>query len=148
MRAIVPDVAHALFGAVFLFTSLLIADTHTDVIDVCAGMAAALSDHNVSAFMKNFDKDMPAYDTLKNQIQALMTGADLTSSIEPIKDDGDEAKRTADFDWYLQIRSQYPTGPIVNRREIIHCELRKQGKHWKVVSLQPMEFFAPPPLDK
>jgi hypothetical protein len=39
---------------------------------------------------------------LKNQIQALMVGADLTSSIEPIKDEGDEAKRTADFDWYLQ----------------------------------------------
>ena len=28
------------------------------------------------------------------------------------------------------------------------CELRKQGKHWKIVSLQPLEFFAPAKLDK
>jgi hypothetical protein len=139
MRAIAPS-------AFLLAASLaggLRADTHADVVDVFASMAAALSDPNVPEFMKNFDKDMPGYDTLKIQIRALLTNADVSSSVEPVKDEGDESKRTVDLDWYLQIRSQYPTGPIVTRREVIHCELRKQGKHWKIVSLEPMEFFAP-----
>jgi hypothetical protein len=164
MPAIARNVAHALVRAVFalmrtlswkrrafatiILATVLLADTHTDIIDVFGSMAAALSDHNVSEFMNNFDKDMPAYDTLKIQVAALMTGTDISSSAEPVQDQGDEVKRTAELDWYLQIRSQAPNGPIVTRRQVIHCELRKQGKHWKIVSLQPMDFFSPPTLDK
>ncbi len=126
----------------------LCADTHADVIDLFTSLAAGLSDSNASEFMNAFDKNMPGYDKLKSEIGALMTHAEISSSVEPIKDDGDAAKRTVDLDWYLQVRSQLPDGPIVNRREVVHCELRKQGKRWKIVSLQPLEFFAPARLDK
>jgi hypothetical protein len=134
--------------ATVVFAALLLADTHSDIIDVFTSMTSALSDRNVSEFMNAFDKDMPGYDTLKRQITGLMAPAEITSSVEPTKDDGDESTRKVDLDWYLQIRSLVPDGPIVNRREIIHCELRKQGKHWKIISLQPIEFFAPAKLDK
>jgi hypothetical protein len=143
MRAIVRS---ALLSIVVV--ACLFADTHSDIIDVFTAMAAALSDTNVPEFMGAFDKDMPGYGKLKNDVTALMTQADISTSAEPIKDEGDDATHSMDLDWYLQVRSLYPNGPIVTRREIIHAELRKQGKHWKIVSLQPLEFFAPAKLDK
>lgn len=131
-----------------LLAASLLADTPREIIDVFGAMAAALTDNNLSEFMGAFDKDMPGYGKLKTDVTALMNQANITSAVEPIKDDGDDTAHTLDLDWTLQIRSLYPDGPIVTRREIIHCELRKQGKHWKIVSLQPLEFFAPAKLDK
>jgi hypothetical protein len=127
---------------------LLVADTHSDILEVFTSMAAALSDSNVSVFMNAFDKDLPGYGKLKSDITALLTQADISSSVEPINDEGGDTTHSMDLDWFLQIRSQLPDGPIVNRRQIIHCELRKQGKHWKIVSMTPMDFFAPAKLDK
>jgi hypothetical protein len=131
-----------------LFATSLLADAPREIIDVFGAMAAALTDNNLTEFMGAFDKDMPGYGKLKTDVTALMNEANISTSVEPIKDQGGETAHTLDLDWTLQIRSLYPDGPIVTRREIIHCELRKQGKHWKIVSLQPLEFFAPAKLDK
>jgi hypothetical protein len=136
------------FALAAIVAACLYADTHADILNVFTSMAAALSDSNISEFMNAFDKDLPGYGKLKNDITALITEADISSSVEPIKDEGGDRTHTMDLDWFLQVRSQLPDGPIVNRREIIHCELQKQGKHWKIVSLQPMDFFAPAKLDK
>jgi len=128
--------------------SCLLADTHADVVDVFASMAAALTDANASGFMKPMDKDAQDYDTLRKNVAALITSTEISSSVEVVKDDGDDAKRTVDLDWYLQIRSLLQDGPVTNRRQIIRCELQREGKRWKVVSLKPIDFFAPAKLDK
>jgi len=127
---------------------LLADDTRSDILELFTSMAAALSDSNVSGFMNAFDKELPDYGKLKSDITALITQADISSSVEPIKDEGGDTTHSVDLDWLLQVRSQLPDGPIVNRRQIIHCELRKQGKHWKIVSITPTDFFAPAKLDK
>ncbi|HEY6392809.1 MAG TPA: hypothetical protein VIX89_16130 [Bryobacteraceae bacterium] len=129
--------------------SYLSADTHDEIVDVVSNMANALSTVNAPKFMDAIDKSMPDYDKLKSNVAALMNQAEVTSSIETLKEDGDDAKRTVDLDWYLEVRSLLPDGPIDRRREIIHCELlRKDKKHWKIVSLKPLDFFAPAKLDK
>ena len=133
----------------WLVVSSLIGDTHDEIVDVIGNMANALSTVNAPKFMDAFDKTMPEYETLKSNVPALMNQSEITSSIEIIKEDGDDNKRVLDLDWYLEIRSLLPDGPIERRREIIHCELvRKDKKHWKIVSLKPMNFFAPAKLDK
>ena len=124
------------------------ADTHDDVIDLFSSMAAALSEINVPQFMDAFDKDMPDYDKLKTGATALVRQADVSSSVEPLSDEGDDTKRTVEFDWYLEIRSLLPDGPLVRRREVVHCELRKEKKHWKIVALKPIEFFGAAKLDR
>ena len=129
-------------------TLALLADVHSDTVAVFANMAAALADSNVSEFMKPSDKEMPGYDTLKAEIASLITQYQVSSSIEPMKEEGDDSKRSVDLDWYLQIRSQLDNGPITVRRKVIHCELRKEGKHWQIVSLQPIDFFAPAKVEK
>jgi hypothetical protein len=36
----------------------------------------------------------------------------------------------------------------VRRREVIHCELQREKRSWKIVSLKPIEFFAAANLDQ
>jgi hypothetical protein len=143
MRAIALSCGIGILGCV-----ALIADTRDDVVDLFASMAAALSEINVPQFMDAFDKDMPDYEKLKNAVTALVNQAEVSSSVEPVKDEGDDTKRTVELDWYLEIRSLLPDGPLVHRREVILCELRKEKKRWKIVSIKPLEFFGAAKLDQ
>lgn len=126
-----------------LVAGFAIADSHDDVIEVVTSMAAALTDVNVRKFMGAFSKDMPDYETLQTNVTALAKQSELSSSIQTLMDDGNDEARTIDLDWALQVRSLQQDGPIVQRRQVIHCELRKDKKHWKIVSLRPLSFFEP-----
>jgi hypothetical protein len=157
MRAIVRSAA--LFCAVVAFALPEFAadDPHDDVIEVLSKMAAALTDDtgqvgggfhgNVAEFMSAVSKDMPDYDTLKNNVTALVTGAEVSSNIQVVTEDGGEPYKI-DLDWFLQIRSLEQDGPMVRRREVVHCELHKEKKHWKIVALKPVDFFAAANLGK
>jgi len=135
-------------GIGILACAALAADTHDDVIDLFTSMAAALSEINIPQFMDAFDKEMPDYGNLRTGVTAMVRQADVTSSIEPLSDEGDDTKRTVDLDWYLEIKSVLPDGPVVRRREVVHCELRREKKHWKIVALKPIEFFGAAKLDR
>ncbi len=140
MRAIARRTFHAaILGA--LGTIGAQADTHAEVVDLFAQMAAALSDDNAAQFMKLFDRNMANHGQLETQITALLANAEVASSVELMKDEGDERKREVEVDWYLELRSRLRAGPLVQRRSVIQCQLEKQGKHWRVRSLQPVEFF-------
>jgi hypothetical protein len=156
MRAIVRNTARSA-ALVCIAAVFVAADAHDDVIDVITTMAGALSEIsngvasrsvNVSRFMSAFSKDMPDRDTLEKNVTALANSADLSSSIEPLTEDGDDQARKIDLDWLLEIRSLEQDGPLVRRREVVHCELRKEKKQWKVVALTPIDFFAPANLGK
>ena len=47
-------------------------------------------------------------------------------------------KRTLELDWLLKIDNAEP------RRQIVKCQVEKQGKKWKITSLDPVEFFRAP----
>ena len=119
------------------------ADTHADVVDLFASMAAGLSEDNAEAFLARIEKTTPEYEKLKVDIPALLSQAELTSSVTLLKDEGDDSKRIVDLDWFLEIRGKTADGPLVRRREVIHCTVEKRGKIWRVVSLKPAEFFVP-----
>ena len=149
MAAIVRSAA-----LVCIATAFACADAHDDIIDVFTSMAGALTDvtgngevtvrGNVPLFMSAFSKDMPDYGTLKTDVTALVMETEVSSSIQVVSDEGNDQKRTVDLDWVLQLQSLERDGPLVRRREVIHCEFRKEKKHWKIVSLKPIDFFAPP----
>lgn len=152
MRAIARSAALVSIALCFA-----LADAHDDVIEVIASMSAALSEitgngagglaqGNVPKFMQAISKDMPNYDTLQNNITALVNQSEVSSSIQPVSEDGDDQARTINLDWSLEIRSLEQDGPVVRRREIVHCELRKEKKRWKIVALKPLDFFAPAKL--
>jgi hypothetical protein len=137
MRAIVRSAVLICIAAVFAS-----ADAHDDVNELVTSMAAALTDANVSKFMAAFNKDMPGYGTLENNVTALVKQGEVSSSIQTVSEAGDDQARSIDLDWVLEVRSLEQDGPLVRRREVIHCELRKEKKRWKIVSLKPLDFFA------
>jgi hypothetical protein len=150
MRAIVRNTARSA-ALVCIAAAFASADAHDDVIEVVTSMAGALTEVNVPRFMAAFSKDMPDYGTIENNVTALMNNAEISSSIQPLSEEGDDQARKIDLDWLLQIRSLEQDGPLVRRREVVHCELRKDQtrknkSHWKVVAIKPLDFFAPAKL--
>ena len=130
-------------ACVLFFSASLRADPQREILDLFTSMLADLTGDNATGFMSGFDRDMPDYGKLKAQVAAMVDEGDVESDIEPVKDSGDDTHHTIDLDWYLKIRSAVANGPIVERRQIIHCELRKDKKHWRIVSIAPLDFFAP-----
>lgn len=147
MRVIVRNCTKALLLASLTLVSAQ-GDAHSDVIALFGQLSADLTNWNVAGFMDGFDKDMPGYDDLKTRVAALVNQAEVTSSIDPVEEAGDDTKYTLALDWFLQVRSLLDNGAIVERRQVVYCQLRKEKKKWKIVSLQPIEFFAPAKLDK
>lgn len=122
------------------------AGAHDDVMELVTTMAGSLIEVNIPQFMAAFDKSMPDYDQLKANVTGLVAQAEVSSDIEPLMESGNDQKRSIDLDWLLQVRSLAQDGPLVRRRQIVHCELEKIKKHWKIVSIKPLDFFAPAKL--
>lgn len=133
------------------------ADAHDDVMQVLSKMGAALTGEsgvegarsgNVPEFMSVISKSMPDYDTLRENVTALVRDSEVSSAATPLTEDLQGDIYQIDLDWVLQIRSLEQDGPLVRRREVVHCELRKEKKHWKIVALKPVTFFAAANLGK
>jgi hypothetical protein len=123
---------------------LLRADEPQDVRDFFGQLGSALSEGDAGQFMKGFDRSMPGYEKLANNVEALLRQADVQSSIEVLSDDGTDNKRMLELDWFLQFVAPTVDGDTVRRREQVHCTLMREGKRWRITSLDPLSIFAPP----
>lgn len=132
-------VATAAFCAAILF-----ADASAEVFDLVAVMASAMSDDNVTAFAKTLSDQMPGRTRLIDNVRAMLEQADVKTSIEKISDEGDDQRRTLVLDWSLAMQRKGNDLRIENRREAVTLTLVREGKKWKVTSLSPDTFFAPP----
>jgi hypothetical protein len=120
------------------------AGTEQEVLDLFTALASALSEGNGLAFLDRVDHSMPAYEKLQRNILALVAQNEIVAAIDVIEDEGDDQTRAVKVDWLLQIRSREETGALIRRREIVKCRLERVKKKWKVASLEPIAFFAPP----
>ena len=105
-------------------------------MEVFRAVTEALANQDADAFLDQFDPKMPQYEKLRDEIQELFSVAqEIGSTVDVITDEGDERKRTLDLDWLLKIDNNAP------RRQIVKCQVEKQGKKWKITALEPVEFF-------
>src|SRR5712692_302626 len=74
------------------------ADSHQEVFDLLTEMASALSEGNALAFLKPIDRAMPDYQKLQDNVVALVAQNDLASSIEVLKEQGNEKRREVELD--------------------------------------------------
>ena len=132
--------AGALALALLFAVSAVRADVHADLADVLATMTGALADDNPAAFLAAIDKKSPDYARLSTYVTQLLQQGAVSSSVEFLKDEGSDTRRTVQLDWYLEIHT---SGPLAQRRKVIDCVFEKQGRHWRIVSLSPSSFFAP-----
>ncbi len=95
----------------------LLADVRQEILDLLTAMASALSEGNGLAFLDHVDHSMRDYDKLERSILALTAQNEVASSIDLL---------------------------LERRRETLTCGLVRGKKKWKVASLEPISFFAPP----
>ncbi|HTX35650.1 MAG TPA: hypothetical protein VME43_11530 [Bryobacteraceae bacterium] len=133
---------------------LLRADSAQQVWDLFGSMAGALSAANPQIFLSAFDKAMPGYNQLSVDVTALLNEFEVQSSVDFNKNDGDDQKRTVEADWLMILRPVENTNfkmpnvevlATVQREQVLKCTVVKQGRKWKIVALEPLTFFAPPP---
>jgi hypothetical protein len=120
------------------------ADSAQQVWDLFASMASALSEGNAIAFMNAFDPAMPGFEALRANVTALLKVADVQSSVEVVEDEGDDRSRTVELDWLIHIVDFQDDAVMERRQERLKCRVEKSGKKWRIASLEPLQFFAPP----
>lgn len=121
-------------------------ETPKSVVDFLASAASALSEahslrpsiaSDAGPFLDHFDSDMPGFATLRDELEALVAEASVSSSIEIVSAEGDDRKRTLQLDWILRIEGQE------TRRRIVNVTIEKRKKDWKFTSLAPIDLFKP-----
>jgi hypothetical protein len=126
----------------FLLAALLTAfgqNRPPEQMEVFRAVTEALANQDTDAFLDKFDSKMPLYDKLRDEIRDLFGRAqEIGSTIDVITDEGSEQKRMLELDWLLKIDNAEP------RRQIVKCQVEKQGKKWKIIALDPVEFFKAP----
>jgi hypothetical protein len=123
---------------------LLRADEAQDMRDFFGQLESALSEGNADQFLKGFDRSMPGYGMLAANVAALVEETEVQSSIEVLSDEGTDASRTLELDWFLQLVEQQAAGESTRRREQVHCTVARQGKKWRITRMAPLSLFAPP----
>ncbi len=126
-------IARRLFLALFAYAP---ADEWRELL---ASFASNLSEGNISACLRLFTRDFPHRDSLRASLTGLTAAYDLSSSVEIRSGDADKLE----VDWYLSGRSQTDNSVAFQRREILTFQLVREGKAWRIASLNPLHFFAP-----
>ncbi len=139
-RAFLPLPGVALLAEVF--AGPMLADSE-EAQELLAAMASALSEGNAIAFLSALDRDMPGYASIESSVTALTDQTDIVCSIDTLKEGGDDNIRSAEVDWFMQLRSKAGTGPVERRRRIVTVKLAKRNKKWKIVAFDPAEILAP-----
>jgi hypothetical protein len=127
-----------------LGATLALADTRQDLIEVFGAMAAALSEGNPAVFLKAIDAAMPGYPRLAGDVKALAAQNELSSSIEIARQEGNDRIQTVELDWLLEIKGKDQSHNFLRRQAIVKCRLELQKRKWRIVSIEPASFFAPP----
>jgi hypothetical protein len=122
----------------------LAADAPAEMLKLFESAAAALSDGNTTAFLNLFDRRMENRGRFDDLITGLVAQNEIGSSIEILRDEGDDKARRLELDWFLTIRSKETTGAYTRRRQVVSCRVERKGRRWTIVSLSPVELFDPP----
>jgi murein L,D-transpeptidase YcbB/YkuD len=119
------------------------ADAAREVLDLIADLAASLSAGNVALFLQAFDPKMPGFAKLRENVTGLIAQGDMQSLIDPLEDEGDDRRRVAQFDWTLLMHRGQEATSYARREQVLKFSVEKRGSKWRIVELEPIEFFAP-----
>jgi len=130
------------WGLFLMAAALLLAEPPADVLELFREAADALANDDANTFLAKFDRNMTGYAAFRDEIVGLLAAHDIGSTIEVVNDEGDDQKRSLDLDWLLVISEKNSgNGAKETRRQVLKCRIERQGKQWKIVALEPVEFF-------
>ncbi|HTM47091.1 MAG TPA: hypothetical protein VL285_00315 [Bryobacteraceae bacterium] len=120
------------------------ADVEQELSDLVAAMASGLSEGNAAAFLKTVDASLPGYESFAANVRGLVAQNALSSSIEIVKQDGDNRGRNLELDWLLEITGTDGSRNFVRRQDTVKVRLERRKGRWRVTAIEPRGFFAPP----
>ena len=104
----------------------------------------SLQSANAALFMGLFDRaSFDGYAALREDIGALAAHRRIASSVSVGVPEGGPVQWTASVDWLLELTPKLDPGPVERRRQTLRVSVRKRGKRWRIVGLEPIGFFAP-----
>ena len=125
-----------------LVATFALADTAADVLNVFTSAAEGLINDDAASFLDRFDRNMPGYAALQNNVEGLLAAYDVGATIEEITDEGDDHQRTVELDWLLILKQKGATNsPQQTRRQVVKCTVERRGKQWKITALEPVDLF-------
>lgn len=123
---------------------LLLPSPDRDVAVLFALLAEDLGGNDAGQFLSRFDRNMPGFRVLAENVRALAAQADIASSVEISSEEGNADTRQVEVDWLMEITLGGAGNRVERRREKIRCTLRRSGKRWLVSALDPISFFRAP----
>jgi hypothetical protein len=114
-----------------------------EVLDFFTNLAASLSANNAQDFLGSFDPAMPGYAKLRDGVIGLTRAGDIESSVVVVSEEGDAQRRTVAVNWRLRVRRGTEATASAPREQQLIFKLDKRGKRWKIVGLEPVEYFTP-----
>lgn len=125
-----------------LVATFALADTAAEVLNVFTSAAEGLINDDAASFLDRFDRNMPGYAALQNNVEGLLAAYDVGATIEEITDEGDDHQRTVELDWLLILKQKGATNsPQQTRRQVVKCTVERRGKQWKITALEPVDLF-------
>jgi hypothetical protein len=125
-----------------LFATFALADSAADVLNVFTSAAEGLINDDPASFLDSFDRNMPGYAALQDNVRGLLAAYNVGATIEEITDAGDDQKRTVQLDWLLILSQKGATNsPQQTRRQVVKCTVERRGKRWKITALEPIDLF-------
>jgi hypothetical protein len=115
---------------------MAVAQTPDGVLDLFRTAAQALADQDVPRFIEQFDPEMKNLDVLRQRVTLLVAAEGAESSIEVVRDEGDDKRRQLEIDWLLRV------GTGTSKRKILKLTVERRGRGWKVTALDAVEFFS------
>ena len=109
----------------------------TAITEMFGAVAASLSADNPAAAMKWFDPAMPRIEPLRAAFHALVEKFEVASAISILSLEN----RTVVLDWFLELKSRGSSAPVERRRSNVKCQVGRKGKAWRIVNLEPVEYF-------
>ena len=109
-------------------------------------LAARLSDGNLPGALDAFSNTMPGYGDLAKNVDALTAQYDIICVIEIREESGDEKRRKADTEWFVQLKSRLEDGPTARRTTVVQIATERFVDKWRITSMEPQSLLAPPPV--
>ena len=72
------------------------------MLDLFTDLAASLSAGNPTAFLSKFDRKVPGYEKLGENVSALTRQADIESYVDVVRNEGDDVKRGVEASWKMR----------------------------------------------
>jgi hypothetical protein len=111
--------------------------------------APALDPHQplsrLPGFLRRFDSTMPGFEQLRANVGGLLERGDIHSSLDLVRNEGDDQRRTVEVEWTLEVVDSNTGIALFERTSSIVSQVERRRREWRIVSFDPPAFFAPPP---